>query len=68
MWHSCTTTIIIAFEHPLLFGPILHVEEDHVVLIKEVKSHLSKFDINEWTDRSRNLCVIKEARDSLECE
>jgi len=53
------------FEHALLLCPLLHVEEDDVVVVEEVQAHLTELDLDDRSKSPRNLSVVKEARKCL---
>lgn len=56
---------ILISEDSLLFRPILHVEQYHVVVVEQMKAHFSELDIDNRTEGPRNLDIIKETRENL---
>lgn len=56
---------VIIADHSLLFSPGLHIEQNDVIMIEQMQSNLSKFDFDKRPDCSRNLFIIKEARQNL---
>ena len=47
-------------KHTLLFSPGLHIEDDKIIVIEEMKPYFAKLDLNNCPDTARYLSVIKE--------
>ena len=57
---------VLVAEHALLLGPVLHVEEDHVVVIEEVQARLTQLDLEDRAKTSGDLDLVEEAREQLQ--
>lgn len=51
---------LLISEHSLFFGPCLHVEQNHVVVIEEMQAYFSKLNFYHTPDCARNLLFIVE--------